>query len=272
MEIPNTSRFEAFIKTPRLWRGTQFGLTQFELPKVDLDQFKPSSIPEKLRLGHYIEGIFLQLLQHSKRYGVLLHNRPVRKDGITLGEIDFIVKELNSGQLIHIELTYKFYLMDTSITDSLLRWVGPNRKDRLVDKLEKIKNKQFNLLHSIEGIKELTDNGLDHLNIEHKACFKAQLFVPYPMGSVEIQPLSRACVKGYWIRFDEFQNKTFQHCQYYLPTKLEWLDQPGANVAWVDHSNVLPQVKNSLNRKYSPMLWLKRSELEFEKLFVVWWE
>ena len=95
MKINELNLAREFLATPSLWEGNQFGLTQFEFPKVDMSGFEPSSIPGKLRLGHHIELVFLQLLQHSKKYEVVLHNLPIRKDGITLGEIDFIVRELS---------------------------------------------------------------------------------------------------------------------------------------------------------------------------------
>ena len=271
MKIHDSSRYIAFMETPCLWEGTLFGLTQFEFPKIDLSNFNASPLPDNIRLGHQIEQVFLQLLQHSKKHEVLLHNLPVRNDEKTLGEIDFIVRELSSGQMTHIELTYKFYLLDTSIKDPILRWIGPNRKDGLVNKLEKIKNEQFKLLHSLEGTRVLLDNDIDVDIINHKTCFKAQLFIPYAIENLEISPLNPACVMGYWLRFDDFKKETFQHYQYFLPSKLEWLDQPHNNVDWMDHSEVTPLVKNSLDREYSPMMWLKKSETEFEKVFVVWW-
>lgn len=271
MKIPDTSRFEAFINTPNLWEGTFFGLTQFEFPKVDLSHFNASPLPDNLRLGHQIEQVFLQLVQHSNKYEVLLHNLPIKNEERTLGEIDFILKDLRSSQQVHVELTYKFYLLDTSIKDPILRWIGPNRKDRLFDKLEKIKNQHFKLSHSSIWYKTLYNNGLFYKNIENRTCFKAQLFMPYTNGNIEIHPLNPACIAGYWIGLKEFQNENFRHCQYYLPTKSEWPKHPYGNVEWMDHITALSQVKSALEREYSPMVWRKKSESEFEKFFVVWW-
>lgn len=93
----------------------QFGVSQFQFPEVAVDSFVISEIPEKLRLGHQMEFVCKQLLKASNAYDVLLHNLPIREEKRTVGEIDFIVQETATKQLIHIELTYKFYLIDTHI-------------------------------------------------------------------------------------------------------------------------------------------------------------
>ena len=143
-------RFEAFLNTPPLWTGTAFGLKQFELPKIDLSSFVPQYIPENLRLGHQVEYIFEQLLTHSGAYEVLLHNLQIQRDKITIGELDFILKPqikknnyTTPSKLIHLELTYKFYLIDPSIPETINQLVGPNRGDAFHSKLQKTKSKQL---------------------------------------------------------------------------------------------------------------------------------
>ena len=57
-------------------------------------------------------------------------------DKITIGEIDCLIEYLN--KYIHLEIVYKFYLYDEHInTGELDHWIGPNRKDSLVFKLNK---------------------------------------------------------------------------------------------------------------------------------------
>jgi len=49
---------------------------------------------------------------------------------------------------IHLEIIYKFYLYDPSIgLTQLDHWIGPNRRDSLVKKLTKLKQKQLPLLY-----------------------------------------------------------------------------------------------------------------------------
>ena len=81
-----------FLNTPPLWEGKQFDIQQFEFPSIDLSSFQPEPLPQNIRLGHQVEYIFKQLIEHSAQYNILVYNLPIRKEKRTLGEIDFILK------------------------------------------------------------------------------------------------------------------------------------------------------------------------------------
>ncbi len=63
----------------------------------------------------------------------------------TIGEIDFIIKEVKSGKLIHLEVAVKFYL-GTSAFDDPYRWFGTNTRDQLGKKIDHLQNHQTQLL------------------------------------------------------------------------------------------------------------------------------
>ncbi len=265
-----TSQFAGFLNTPPLWQNKLFGIQQFEFPKVTLNLLQPKALPDNLRLGHQIEYVFKQLVESSKAYDLVLHNLPIRQEKRTLGEIDFILKDNTNNALIHVELTYKFYIIDLEISDPIHKLIGPNKRDTFFLKKEKIKNLQFPLLHSKEGANALRAINIDHKTIEHQCCFKAQLFQPYS-SVVDIGPLNRDCLAGYWIRFDEFSKSTFVRTQYYIPTKSEWVIDLHDLVNWTSHDEIMAHVKLNHLQEFATMLWLKKSNNEFEKLFVVWW-
>ncbi|MRH99372.1 DUF1853 family protein [Kriegella sp. EG-1] len=274
MDIPDyflEKQCAGFLNTPELWNSTQFGVQQFNFPAIELTNFSPNPIPQNIRLGHQLEYICKQLLNYSNRYTVLLHNFPIYKDKQTLGEIDFILKDTKTKELIHLELTYKFYIINSEILDPLQCLIGPNKRDSFLAKLEKIKNKQFKLLHSYEGAKALEENAINNANIKHQACFKGQLFKKHGTATSLIQPLNNNCIVGYWLRFNDFISDAFKSFQYYIPSKSEWVVEPQNAVQWTSYLNTKDTLTTHMLNKNSPMVWMKKSENHFEKFFVVWW-
>ena len=260
-----------FLHTPPLWRKRQFGISQFAFPEVDLKAITAAPIPNNLRLGHQMEHVFTQLIPQNETYEIVVHNLPVKKEGRTLGEIDFILRDTRSQKLVHVELTYKFYIIEPEISEPIHRLMGPNKRDMFFTKMEKIKNRQFALLHSPEGIKALGDVGLDHATIEHEACFKAQLFLPYEISEIDISPLNKACISGRWIRFDDFNTKAFAKNTYYVPRKSQWVIPPCPKMAWRSHHSTLLDLNLRMLKENAPMVWMRRPDGVLEKLFVVWW-
>ncbi len=260
-----------FINTPPIWLHTQFSIQQFNFPQVDVTNFSPTPIPQRIRLGYQMEHACKQLLDQSTEYEVLVHNLPIRNGKQTIGEIDFILRELETGQLIHIELTYKFYIINPKISEPIHQLMGPNKRDMFFTKMEKIKNEQFALLHTNSGTAALTAKGIEHKSIIHQACYKAQLFEPYGSEPLSIRPLNPKCIVGYWLRIKDLQDASFSSFQFYIPFKTQWVVEPHNDVNWTSHYDTLMEVSLRLLKQNAPMVWMKRSANTFEKFFVVWW-
>ena len=126
-----------FFKTPPIWEKKQFDIQQFEFPSLELNLFYPKPIPRNIRLGHQMEYVFKQLIEYSEVYQVVLYNLPISQGGRTIGEIDFILKDKTRDQLIHVELTYKFYLINPEISEPKHQIIGPNKRDLFFTKMEK---------------------------------------------------------------------------------------------------------------------------------------
>ena len=262
-----------FLNTPPLWVNKQFEIQQFDFPDLDLNGFEPVSIPKKIRLGHQMEYVFKQLISHSKKYEIVLHNLPIKSGNRTIGEIDFVLRDLNTDELLHVELTYKFYIINLEISEPIHRLMGPNKRDMFFAKMEKIKNVQFQLLHSTEGVKALSDSDISHNIITHQTCYKAQLFVPFgKKNKANIQPLNLNCICGYWLRFGDFNTSMFKSFLFYIPFKSEWVIEPHADVPWRDHYESLIDINLRMLNENAPLVWMRKSENEFEKFFVVWWK
>jgi hypothetical protein len=258
-----------FLNTPPIWLNTQFKIKQFDFPQVDRTNFIPKPIPENLRLGHQMEHICKQLLDYSDKFEVILHNLPIRDGKQTIGEIDFILKEVSTRQLVHVELTYKFYIINPEISEPIHQLMGPNRRDMFFSKMEKIKNAQFSLLHTQEGSTALAENNISSTEINHQACYKAQLFEPYRSKPFNLRPLNPNCIVGYWLRIADLQTDAFKKHQFYIPFKSQWVIVPHALVKWTSHYETLLEINLRLIKQNAPMVWMKKSEAEFEKFFVV---
>ena len=265
------SRYLGFLNTPPLWIKKQFGLEQFTFPELDPGSLKAETIPQGIRLGHQMEYVFRQCILQAKEYDLLVYNAPIRDSGKTLGEVDFILKDRTDNRHFHVELTFKFYIINPEISEPIHRLMGPNKRDMFFTKLDKIREEQLLLLKTARGKALLETYNLEKIEILPRVCFKAQLFVPYQTNKVHIRPLNKACVAGFWIRFETFKSSEFKNDLYYIPFKHEWPVKPNNNVTWISYYEALLEVNIRMIKEQAPLLWRKKSDTEFDKFFVVWW-
>ena len=172
--------YNGFLQTPNLWKGNEiFSLKQFE---IDRDSIKVDlKIDEKLRLGKYIERFVSFQIKQDKNCKIISENIQIQQDKLTLGELDCLLYK--NEKPIHLEIIYKFYLYDASVgATEIEHFIGPNRKDSLFEKLDKLQQKQLPLLYSNECKTYLESVNLDVPEVEQQVYFKAQLFVREPVS------------------------------------------------------------------------------------------
>lgn len=249
----------------------EFGITQFEFPEIDLENFEQKPIPENLRLGHQVEYIFKQLIEFDSTYTLLEHNLQLKRNKITIGELDFLLRHNETQKIHHVELTYKFYILDPTISDPIHRAMGPNRKDMFFAKMQKTRDQHFPLLRSPEGLAVLNDLDISEENILQSCCFLAQLYTPFDQNIHSVTPLNPACIAGFWLDVPSFAKSEFIACEYYFPSKHEWIHIPHSEVLWVSHGECMLEIQRRHLQKRSPMVWIKYPENHFKKCFVVWW-
>ncbi|MFO1391848.1 MAG: DUF1853 family protein [Agitococcus sp.] len=99
------------------------------------------------RLGYYFEYLLQFWLQDRDfHYFELIKHRATLFDGkTTVGELDFLVKNHQTGQIEHWEAAVKFYLGYEPLNDAYCWW-GANDNDRLGNKLQHLAHKQFSHL------------------------------------------------------------------------------------------------------------------------------
>jgi hypothetical protein len=163
LTIPNENlrklrQIEGF-QTPSYWfmalemlKKEMFIIPELELSLEMVDKL---SINQYLRLGNRLERYFSFIIDQTKRYEVLLENYQVIQNKVTLGELDFVLKDIDNQEVIHVELGAKLYLYDPNKKVELDRWVGPNRRDNLNKKLDKLKQVQLPLLYDVFTQNEL---------------------------------------------------------------------------------------------------------------------
>jgi uncharacterized protein len=94
------------------------------------------------RLGLYFETLYDALLTHLLGWQVLARNLPIRTGGLTLGELDFVVRNPHTGQVEHHEIAVKFYLGYQAQPHGPARWLGPNPADSLEGKAHRLQDEQ----------------------------------------------------------------------------------------------------------------------------------
>lgn len=247
---------------------SSFGLQSFNLSKLTISNDLDFILPTNIRLGHLVEKIVSKMITVSSNYEVIKENYQIIEDKKTIGEIDFIIKDLKNNAYTHLELAYKFYLYDPSISkNEIENWIGPNRNDSLIEKLTKLKTKQFPLLHHKRVVSEL--EYLTTEQISQKLCFLASLYIPFELKS-KLNTIYQSAIKGYYLNLKQFISINNNDKQYYLPSKKEWGMPPASNKEWIENKELLTKINKSLVEKQSVLCWQKQNEI-YTSFFIVWW-
>ncbi|MDP1932943.1 MAG: DUF1853 family protein [Gammaproteobacteria bacterium] len=107
---------------------------QTTLLRWDTDpQAGPSVLTEEAnpRLGLYFERLYECLMTEIMGWQILAKNLQIRHQGITLGELDFVLRNPHTNAFEHHEIAVKFYLGYNQPGAGVTFWHGPNAVDRL---------------------------------------------------------------------------------------------------------------------------------------------
>ncbi len=242
-------------------------------PEENLDSFElvTPHMTNNLVFGKRMERLFSQYLQQSKRYSLIAENLQLIDNKRTIGELDFLIEDRKTSEIIHLEMACKFYTYRPGLSpDNMACWIGPNNKDRLVDKLAKLKEKQFPLLNNALASKELENLGLSEKPIHQKLFIPGILFSPKGYSG-NFGPINHRAVKGYWISRDEFEKTDYTNTQMAIPAKENWMIEPQHNKDWMETEAIKKIVLDKLDDSRSPMVWVKTNTGNYERFFVLWW-
>jgi hypothetical protein len=261
------SRITSILKANNL----DFSITDlqpFNLSELNLATELEFQLPTNLRLGHLVERIVAELIRSSTNYEMLYENIQLIEGKKTIGEIDFIIEEIKSKTLIHVELAYKFYLFDPNISSKTINnWIGPNRNDSLKEKLEKLKRKQFPLLYHNCAKSKFNNIKIDE--VSQALCLLVSLFIPYEYKA-DFSPIYKKAIKGYYLNMETFISFDHSVRSYYIPLKKEWGMDPSENEIWTDFNGIEKNINTSIKEKQATLCWQKYKD-SYLAFFIVWW-
>lgn len=273
MENKVLFQFSGFLNTPQIWKQNYFSYPLYDLKPLPLSKLpKNLELSPTMVLGKRMEVFFQYYVTHFSHEEILAHNEQVIFEKRTLGELDFILKNSQTGNISHVELVYKFYLYDPEIPGKTACWIGPNRRDSLPEKLSRLQSNQFPLLHRKETLPLLNRLKIDPSDVSQKLCFKANLFLPKDFKrSKDLIEVNPEAISGFWIRSSEFTKEDFGKALFYTPKKPDWPVDPRQNNIWLSFDEIEHQVTDLLKKEQSPLIWMKTEEGTYKRFFTVWW-
>lgn len=130
------------------------------------------------RLGFYFERLYEVMLSDLLGWEILLKNAQIQSNGHTLGELDFIVHNTTDDRIEHHEIAIKYYLGVPNGGSEAL-WYGPNARDRLDIKSDRLVNHQSTRTQQPETLALLSSHGIN-------GPITARIFMPgylfYPLA------------------------------------------------------------------------------------------
>jgi len=132
-----------------------------------------------LRLGRYHKYLWAYFFQHDKQYKLIAHNIVIYKNKMTFGEIDFLIKNQLTQDIIHLEVAFKFFLhasgeaLNKGVDYS--KWIGPQPQDSLAKKHRQLYRQQSLHCSTPEAKTCLEERRLPLPNLNHVS-FKGMLF------------------------------------------------------------------------------------------------
>lgn len=275
--MPIINEYLGFLESNSLYINKKFlpiiPFNFVDLAKSDycIDQHIKINISKNEVLGKRAERFFEYCITNSGQYSIIAKNIQIFKDKTTIGELDFLLKDLHKNKVIHVELVYKFYLLDPAIHGELQQWTGPNRKDSLFQKIQKLIHKQFPLLYQEETLAILQKTQIDPYTIEQQVCYLANLFVPLSLKKTTFPYINNQCIVGYWIPIKAFTLIEYGSYQFYIPQKKDWVIAPKHCDTWFSFKDIIEPIEVLLSQKKSPLLWMKSNEDFYQRFFIVWW-
>jgi len=119
------------------------------------------------RLGHLYEDALEKLILSSKRLSLLEKGMQIFDENKrTLGELDFLLQECETGAFIHLELVVKFYLIKEE--NGKVFFPGPDPRDNWLNKLQRLRMHQLNLAQTQQARKIIEEKfGCNELSSQH---------------------------------------------------------------------------------------------------------
>jgi len=172
------------------------------------------------RLGLYFERLYDCLMTELLGWEKVINNLPVRGQGRTLGELDFIFRNPDTGELEHHEVAVKFYLGHPGPDGIEPLWYGPNARDRLDLKTRHLREHQSRLTHRPETTEALRALGIDTPRTA-RVIMPGYLFYPWLEDYPAPAQAPPDHLRGHWLYLEDLEPMDTRH---WVPLKKpHWL-------------------------------------------------
>lgn len=151
--------------------------------------------PQK-RLGFYFERLYRVLLEDLLGWEVLLQNQQIQSNGRTIGELDFVVHNRREDRIEHHEIAIKYYLGVPGRSGRPL-WYGPNAKDRLDLKTDRMLRMQSQRTALPEARALLADAGIAE-PVTPRIFMPGYLFYPAETQVIAPESVPACHLRGQW--------------------------------------------------------------------------
>lgn len=193
--------------------GSTFAIDSLVVP----DLAKP--LDSRQKLGYLYEDTFAEMLQASPLHELVGRGIQLRKEAShTLGELDFLVKDLQTSRLIHLEIAVKFYLSVELKGRFFLP--GPDARDSYLRKLERMR---FHQLILIRKYRERLPERFRDKEIEVQQLVQGCIFehvkASRPVEAEFLNPNGR---RGKWIHVDDCMRYFGRNARLYVIPKALW--------------------------------------------------
>ncbi|MEH6344216.1 MAG: DUF1853 family protein [Bermanella sp.] len=212
-------------------------------------------------LGIYFESLWQFFLKNAPCWQLKAHNIQIIQDKKTLGELDILAEHIGS-QGYHLELAVKFYLQHPSHTGGLCQhWLGPQCRDRLDLKLNKLNNQQFPIINHPQTQAILAQRGISP-PASQALILKGYLFSKWQSDFTLPSEVNSACLMGQWLHQKDISELIQPDCHWLLIEKPNWLGpmqipKDSSNAYLLSGSEAVKTVqKHFLNRLINHALML----------------
>ena len=159
------------------------------------------------RLGLYTEQLYDCLLSDLLGWTVVARNLPVRAGGVTLGELDFVVRNPHTGDNEHHEIAIKFYLGYPYNNPIGVRWYGPNARDRLDLKSERMLHLQSQRCRLPETLDTLVAADIEPPSVS-RIFMPGYLFYPFDIELPTPVSADANHLRGRWLSLSDACQRT----------------------------------------------------------------
>lgn len=208
--------FKAFFPKHLLFTEGEF--SDFEEVWGWFKQVENEPFPKdlnKLRLGKYAEELLYFYFTKSPKYIALGYNLQLIDGKLTVGEIDYLLKDKNQNEFIHLELAIKFFLKIEINREN--QWIGPSTKDNLTKKRNKLLHHQLQLTTTY---KYLIPTEFQQINFTPKLLLKGAEFIHFPDYTCTSDPL----VNAWWLHIEKLEKINKGDFTYaIIPNRKDWI-------------------------------------------------